>query len=66
MRVLARRIERVVARCPVVFANSRPRLHWIGDQPVVDDVEARYMVRPIERGLDGRFVAEMPIKADVV
>ena len=66
MWVLARRVQRIVARTAVVFADSGARLHGIGDEPVVDDVEARHVVRPGERYINRGPVPQLPIEADVV
>jgi len=57
MRVLTRRVERVVARRAVVFANGGARLHRIGDEPVVDDLEARHVLRLGESKVNGGLVA---------
>jgi len=64
--VLARRVQRVVTRCAIVFADGGARLHGIRDEPVVDDVEVRYVVRPGESGLNRSLVPQLPIEADVV
>ena len=39
MRILARRVERVVVVAGIVGADRGARLHGIGNEPVVDEVE---------------------------
>ena len=39
MRVLARRVEREGVRAGIVVADRRARLHRVGDQAIVDEVE---------------------------
>ena len=65
MRRLARGVKRVVARGAVMLADGGARLHRVGDQPVVYEVEARHMVGARESGVDRRLVAQMPVEAEI-
>ncbi len=65
MRVLAGRVERVFAGGPVELADRRARLHRIGNEPVVDEVELDDPGRLGERGIDRGAVAQMPVVADI-
>ena len=65
MRVLAGGIERVVARTAVVFADRRARLHRVGDQAVVDQVELGDQLGFGEGGVDRGLVADLPLVAGV-
>ena len=65
MRVLARRVERVFAGRAVELADRGARLHRVGDQPVVDEVELDDPRRLGERGIDRGQVAEVPVVAEV-
>ncbi len=52
VRVLAGGVERVFAGAAIVLADRRARLHGVGDQAVVDDLELRHMRRLREGGVD--------------
>ena len=62
MRVLARRIERQLIIADIVVANRRPRLHGIGHQAIVDDVELGDVARPGEGGIRRGLVADVPVE----
>ena len=66
MRVLARRQERVLV-AGIVLADRAARLHRVGHQPVVDELERRDVVRALEGGVDLRLVVleEAPVEAEV-
>jgi hypothetical protein len=66
MRVLARRVERERVRARVVIADRSARLHGVGDEPVVDEIELRHMPGAREGGIGRGLVAEMPLVAGVV
>ncbi len=61
VRVLRRRPQCVVARALVVLRRRRARLHGIGDQPVVDEVEFGDMGRLGERRVDIGLHADLPV-----
>ena len=65
MRVLARRIERVVAGGAVEFADRGARLHRVRNEPVVDEVELDDARRLGEGGIDRGEVAEAPVVAKI-
>ena len=65
MRVLAGRIERVLAGRAVVFPDRGARLHRIGDKPVVDEVELDDFGGLADRGLDRGRITQMPVVADI-
>ena len=65
VRVLARGVERVVAGGALELADRRARLHRIGDEPVVDDVELRHMRRLGESRFGRGLVADMPVVAEI-
>ncbi len=65
VRVLAGRVEREVARGRVEIADRGARLHRVGDQPVVDQLDLRDLVRLIESGIGGALVAQLPVVAGV-
>ena len=65
MRVLARRVEGVFAGCPIELADRGARLHGVGDEPVIGEVELDDPPRFGERGLDCGQIAEMPIVAEI-
>jgi hypothetical protein len=65
MRVLAGRIKRVLAGRAVVFADRGARLHRVGDEPVVDEVELDDARRLADRCLDRGGIAELPVVADI-
>ena len=60
MRVLAGGRQREDAAAGIVFADRRARLHRIGDQPVVDEVEFDHVRGLGEGGFGRRFVAQFP------
>ena len=66
MRILAGRIERVVLAARIVGADRGARLHGIGDQAVVDEVDLGDMGRVAEGGVGCRFVADRPVEHPVV
>ncbi len=66
MRVLARGHQGVLAGRRVEIADRGARLHGVGDQPVVDDVDRCDMRGLLERGIDLRPVADLPVVAQVV
>ncbi len=66
MRVLRRVPERQVAACGIVFGQSRPRLHGIRHQPVVDEFELCDVLGVLERGVGRGRVADVPIVDGVV
>ena len=65
MRVLARRKERVLAGRTVELADRRTRLHRIGNEAIVDEVELDHPRRLGEGGIDRGQVAEAPVVAEV-
>jgi len=65
VRVLAGRIERVLAGRAVEIADGGARFHRVGDEAVVDEVELDDTRRLGERRVDHRRVAEMPVVADI-
>jgi hypothetical protein len=65
MRVLAGRVERVLAGGAVEFADRGARLHRIRHEPVVDEVELDDPGRPADGGIDRGGVAQMPVVADI-
>jgi hypothetical protein len=62
MRVLGRVPQGEVLIARIVLADRRPRLHGVGHQAVVDDVELGHMFGRGERGIDRAGLAEMPLK----
>ena len=62
MRVLARRVEREVIVARVVGADRGARLHGVGDQAVVDEVELGDMRGVREGGIGRALVAKRPLK----
>src|SRR5437763_3282665 len=65
MRVLAGRVERMLAGRAVVFADRGARLHRIGDEAVVDQVELDDLGGLADCGLHRGGIAQMPIVADI-
>ena len=65
MRVLAGRVERVLAGRAVEIADRGARLHGVGNEAVVDEVELGDMRRLGEGGIDRRLVADMPVVAEI-
>ena len=66
MRVLAGRVERVVAGGAVEVADRGARLHRVGDEPVVDEVELDHPRSPWRiAGIDRGEVAQMPVVAQI-
>ena len=66
MRVLAGGVERVVLGTRVVVANGRARLHGVGDQPVVDQVDLGDVRGLLEGGVRRGFIADRPVEHPVV
>jgi hypothetical protein len=66
MRVLTGGIECVFAVRAVVIADRRARLHRVGDQPVVGDLDLRDILGLGEGFVAGCPVAQFPIVAEVV
>src|SRR5215467_4896301 len=65
MRVLARRVERVLAGRAVELADRRARLHRVGDEAVVGEVELDEPRSLGESGLDRGEIAELPVVAEI-
>ncbi len=65
MRVLAGGVERVVILRLVVDRDGRARLHRVGAQAIVDDVELGDVRGALERLLRLRLVADLPRVAEV-
>ena len=65
VRVLAREPQRVVAGGGVVVADGGPRLHRVGDEAVVDEIETGHVMRAGKRLVDGRAVSDLPVVAEV-
>ncbi len=66
VRVLAGGVERVLVGAGVVLADGRARLHGVGDEALVDEVELRHVVSVPERRLGLLPVAPLPVEAGVV
>ncbi len=66
VRVLARGVERILARRQIVVADCRARLHRVRDQPVIDEVDLGDVGRAGECGVGGGLVAKLPIVAEVI
>ena len=66
VRVLAGGVERERVGTGIVFADRRARLHRVGDQPVVDDVELRHVSCGGEGRVGRGLVAKMPVVDRVV
>ena len=66
VRVLARRVERVLAGRALIARDRGARLHGARHEPVVPQVERRDMGGRSERMIRRGRVAELPITADVV
>jgi hypothetical protein len=66
MRVLVGHVQRVLVHGAVVAADGHARLHGIGDQAVVDQVQPRHMGGARKHGIHGRLVANRPLVAMVV
>src|SRR5690242_19511261 len=65
MRVLARRVERILARRPVELTDRGTRFHRVRDEPIVDEIELDDSRRYGEGGIDRGEVAQMPVVAEV-
>ena len=65
VRVLAGRIERVLAGRAVELADRGARLHRVRHEPVVDEVELDDPRRLGDRGIDRGRIAEVPVVADI-
>ena len=65
MDALARDIGRVSATLRIPKTNDTARLHWIGDDPVIVEVELDQMSRRRDRDVDRGNVACPPIEADI-
>ena len=61
VRVLRRRPQRVVARALVVFRRRGARLHGVGDQAIVDDVDLGDVRGLGEGGVDIGLHADFPV-----
>ena len=66
MRVLAGGEQRQIIRARIIFADRRARLHRVGDQPVVDEVELGDVFGRGERRIGGGLVAKVPVVDGVV
>ncbi len=66
MRVLVGDIQRVVVGSPVVRADHRARLHRVGHEPVVGQIQLGDMGGTGESGIDLSFVTKGPFVAAVV
>ena len=66
MWVLARRVQRRDIGARIVFAERGARLHGVGNDAVVDEVELGDMRRFGESGVRRRLVADMPVVDGVV
>ena len=66
MRVLAGGIERERLGAAVIVADCGARLHRVGDQPVVDDVELGHVLGAGKGRVSRRLVAQMPVIHDIV
>ena len=58
MRVLAGGVERVVLLSRIVVANGRARLHGVGDQAVIDEVDLGDVCCALEGGVGRGFIAD--------
>ena len=65
VRVLARGVERVVARGGIVLADRGARLDRVRDEAVVDEVDLGDLGGLGEGRVVGRLVAELPIVAGI-
>ena len=65
MRVLARRVERVLAGRAVKLADRGARLHRVRDEPVVDEVELDDVRRLGEGRFDRGESPMLPVVAEV-
>ncbi len=61
VRVLRGVPEREILRAGVVFADGDARLHRVGHQAIVDDVEPRDVLCRLDRRIHRLGVAEMPL-----
>jgi hypothetical protein len=59
-------VERVAVVPARIARQRRARLECVGDEAVVDEFEARDVVRLLERAVDRRLVAQRPHVAGVV
>ena len=66
MRILACRIERGDVNALVIVAESRARLHGVGNEAVVDEIELGDVCGFGEGGFGRRLVAQMPVAEGVV
>jgi hypothetical protein len=65
MDALARHIGRVPAALRIPQSNDAARLHRVGDDPVIVEIELDPMRRRCECCIDGGRVAGAPIEADI-
>ncbi len=65
MNALARDIARVPATIGIPKTNDTARLHWIGDDPVIVEIELDQMGRCREPRVDRGGVSCPPIEADI-
>ena len=61
MRVLAGGPQGEAVAAGIVVADRGTRLHGVGHQPVVDDVEPGHVLGRLEGGLDRAGVAQVPL-----
>ena len=61
MRILRGVPEREIAGAGIVFGDGDARLHGVGNQAIVDDVEPRDVLRAFDRRIHRLGVAEMPL-----
>ena len=66
VRVLVADVQRVLVARSVVAADGRARLHGVGDEAVVDQVELGDVRGAGKRGIDSALVADGPLVAVVV
>ena len=66
VRELARGPQRVLPGRRLVLADRGARLHRIADEAIVDEADARDMRGIGERRRRSRFVADVPLEAEIV
>ena len=66
MRILAGGVKREAALSAVILADGRARLHGIGNQPIVDEVDLGDVLGLRERRIHRRLVAQVPVVDSVV
>ena len=65
VRQLGRGVERVIAGGGLVLRQGGSRLHRVGDQPVVDEIEPGDVMSPGKGGLGRHRIADRPIAAEI-